>query len=132
MKKAFNYWWKAIFEKAIDFKSRSNRYEYWSFTLITWVVQVILSNMAALANGVTLSLGSSMMMQASLLIPLVIIGLLFAVPELSVSVRRLHDTGRSGWWFFINCVPVIGNLIFVIFMLKSGDNDENKYGVVAQ
>lgn len=132
MKKAFNYWWKAIFEKAIDFKSRSNRYEYWSFTLITWVVQVILSNIAALANGVTLSLGSSMMMQASLLIPLVIIGLLFAVPELSVSVRRLHDTGRSGWWFFINCVPVIGNLIFVIFMLKSGDNDENKYGVVAQ
>lgn len=50
------------------------------------------------------------------------------IPSLSVTVRRLHDTDHSGWWFFIILVPLIGGLIFLIWMVREGSPGANKYG----
>ena len=50
------------------------------------------------------------------------------LPSISVIVRRLHDTGRSGWWVWINMILLVGNLIFLWFMLKPGDRGANAYG----
>ncbi len=43
-------------------------------------------------------------------------------------VRRLHDTGRSGWWYFIGFVPLIGGIVLMVFMVLDSDPDRNEYG----
>ena len=50
------------------------------------------------------------------------------LPGLGVSVRRLHDTGRSGWWILINLIPLIGSIVFLVFTVSDGDPGPNQYG----
>jgi uncharacterized membrane protein YhaH (DUF805 family) len=50
------------------------------------------------------------------------------LPNLSVSIRRLHDTDHSGWWVLIGLIPIIGFIVLLIFYLREGDAGENKYG----
>ena len=50
------------------------------------------------------------------------------IPSLAVTFRRLHDTDRSGWWLLIGLVPLIGGIIFLIFMIQDSQSGENKYG----
>ncbi|MCD2490781.1 DUF805 domain-containing protein, partial [Bacillus licheniformis] len=50
------------------------------------------------------------------------------VPSLAVNVRRLHDTGRSGWWILIGFLPIIGAVILLIFYCQAGEAKENQYG----
>ena len=55
-------------------------------------------------------------------------GLAIIIPAFAVAIRRLHDTGRSGWWLLVNCVPIIGWTILFIWMVKDSDEGENQYG----
>lgn len=55
-------------------------------------------------------------------------GLATLIPGLAVTVRRLHDTGRSGWWILICLIPFIGAIIFIVFLASNGNAAENKYG----
>ncbi|KKE84557.1 hypothetical protein N481_19115 [Pseudoalteromonas luteoviolacea S4047-1] len=57
-----------------------------------------------------------------------IYALAVAVPSIAVSVRRLHDTNRSGWWVLIALIPIIGTIAMIIFAALEGDECENKYG----
>jgi len=50
------------------------------------------------------------------------------LPSLAVNVRRLHDTGRSGWWILIGLLPIIGAVILLIFYCQAGETKENQYG----
>lgn len=50
------------------------------------------------------------------------------LPTLAVSVRRLHDTGRSGWWLLIGLIPLIGGIILLVFSCMDSDPNENQYG----
>jgi hypothetical protein len=50
------------------------------------------------------------------------------IPGIAVSVRRLHDTGRSGWYFLILLIPIIGGVIFIVFMALDSDPGTNEYG----
>ncbi len=50
------------------------------------------------------------------------------IPNFAVSVRRLHDTNRSGWWLLIGLVPLIGAIVFFVFMVQDSQPDENQYG----
>ena len=50
------------------------------------------------------------------------------LPSLAVTVRRLHDTGRSGWWLLVALVPLIGALVLLFFMLSAGKPETNAYG----
>ena len=52
---------------------------------------------------------------------------LITIPTLAVTVRRLHDTGKSGWWYLISFIP-IGGLVLFIFTIQEGDPYANKYG----
>ncbi len=55
---------------------------------------------------------------------------LFAVllPAVAVGVRRLHDTGRSGWWLLIAVVPILGTIVLLLFTVKNGEPGDNQYG----
>lgn len=55
-------------------------------------------------------------------------GIFNIIPGLAIAVRRLHDTGRGGGWIFINLIPVIGNIWFIILMLLAGEPQANRFG----
>jgi uncharacterized membrane protein YhaH (DUF805 family) len=50
------------------------------------------------------------------------------LPNISVSIRRLHDTDHSGWWILIGLIPIIGFIVLLVFYLRDSDPGENKYG----
>ena len=50
------------------------------------------------------------------------------IPSIAVAVRRLHDTNRSGWWYFISIIPIIGTIILIVFLVQDSQPGENKYG----
>jgi uncharacterized membrane protein YhaH (DUF805 family) len=61
----------------------------------------------------------------------VVIGLLslaFIIPNLAVTVRRLHDTGRSGWFVLLGLIPCIGGILLLVFYVSAGDPGTNKFG----
>lgn len=96
-------------KKYADFSGRARRKEYWMFILIYMIISVVFS-----IFGLDVISG------------LVALGLL--VPSLSIAARRLHDTGRSGWWQLIVLIPLIGAIVLIIFLAQDG-HDENSYGV---
>ncbi|MFT3917352.1 MAG: DUF805 domain-containing protein [Anaeromyxobacteraceae bacterium] len=106
-------WYLGVLKKYVEFNGRARRTEYWMFLLINLAVSVGLM----LVDGVlgTLFLGT-----------LYSLGVL--LPSLAVTVRRLHDTSRSGWWILIGFVPVIGLIVLIIFMAQDSKPGTNEYG----
>jgi uncharacterized membrane protein YhaH (DUF805 family) len=102
------------FEHYATFDGRANRPAYW-----WWVLFAILVGIAA--DIVGLAIGS-------VTVTSVIVGLALLLPNLSVSVRRLHDTNRTGWWILIALIPLIGFIVLLIFYLQQSDPGENDYG----
>jgi uncharacterized membrane protein YhaH (DUF805 family) len=92
-----------------DFTGRARRKEYWMFVLIYLIISV--------------ALGILGMTVISMLV-----GLALFVPSISIAARRLHDTGRSGWWQLIALIPIIGFIILIVFLAQDG-HDTNDYGV---
>lgn len=64
------------------------------------------------------------------LIPILgwLISLAMLLPNLSMQVRRLHDTNHSGWYWFLNLIPLIGSIILLVFYLKKGTDGDNQFG----
>ena len=101
---------RTCFSKYADFSGRARRSEYWWFALFYGLVTLVL----VLLVYVT---GSSLPM-------LLILGLV--VPTIAVSVRRLHDTSKSGWWYLLSFVPFGSIVLLVFFCLDS--HPDNQYG----
>jgi len=58
----------------------------------------------------------------------ILVAIVFFFPSLAVLIRRLHDTDRSGWWYWILILPLIGAIVLLIFTLLSSNEGDNKYG----
>lgn len=93
---------KAVFSKYATFSGRARRSEYWWFVLLNFIVGCI---------------------------PYVnlIWGLVIFIPSLALCVRRLHDTGRSGWWLLLVLVPIV-NLLLLYFYVCDSQPGTNEYG----
>lgn len=104
--------------KFADFSGRARRREYWTFALVNCLIAMLLL-ILGLAFGED-SPASNIMVTIFYLIML--------VPNLSVSVRRLHDIGKSGWWLFIGFIPLIGSLLLLVWSLMDSEPGENQYG----
>ena len=112
-------WYLDALRKYSEFSGRSRRMEYWMFTLVNIAVIVVLSLLAGFRDGDGFGVLSFAL----------ILYVLFAIiPGLAVSVRRLHDTGRSGWWLLISLVPVIGPLVLLVFYFQDSEQGDNEYG----
>jgi uncharacterized membrane protein YhaH (DUF805 family) len=114
-------WYLMVLKKYVEFDGRSRRKEYWMFFLISFLVGIgcsIIDNVSGLtkaANGLS---------------PLnTLYGLAVFLPGLAVSIRRLHDTGRSGWWVLIGFVPCVGWILMIIWLATDGDPGTNAYGL---
>jgi uncharacterized membrane protein YhaH (DUF805 family) len=115
-----NYYFEA-FRKYAVFNGRATRREYWYFTLVNILAVLGVGLIDQFMGTFNFAVGYG---------PLsAIYTLTMILPGLGVSIRRLHDTGRSGWWFLITIIPVIGLLVFLYFALLDSDPDSNDYGV---
>ena len=104
---------RTCFSKYADFTGRASRPEYWWFFLSYIIVYIV-----------ALIIGSSIKASWLALIPL----LAYIIPLISAAVRRLHDTGRSGWWYFISLIPLVGTIILIVFLAGEGNPGPNQYG----
>ena len=104
------------FKKYADFSGRARRREYWGFQLVLLLSYLVLLALVAMESMATIG---------SILI--LVFGLGIIVPSLAVTVRRLHDIGKSGWWYLIGLVPLVGLVIF-LFLLMPGTPGTNQYG----
>jgi uncharacterized membrane protein YhaH (DUF805 family) len=120
-------WYMEVLRKYADFSGRARRTEYWMFTLFNFLVYIVL--MVLLAAAVFLTGQSSGNGGAIFLIvvPLWLYALATLIPGLAVSVRRLHDTGRSGWWMLLAFVP-FGGIVILVFHCMDSQPGPNLYG----
>ena len=113
-------WFVEAVKKYAMFGGRSRRKEYWYFTLFYVLITLVL---AAIDNVIgTWSSSSSV----GLLSGIFILALL--LPGIAVTVRRLHDIGRTGWWYLISFIPIIGTLVLLVFTVQDGTAGSNNYG----
>lgn len=104
------------FARYVDFRTRSTRSQYWWWTL--WMI--VLSFGAALID-VMLTLGDSGPVN-------LLLSLATFLPSIAVGIRRLHDIGRTGWWFLIVLVPVIGWIVLIVFYCTKSQEGPNNWG----
>ncbi len=102
----------SCFQKYVDFSGRALRSEYWYWSLFTFLGYVIAFIIGAATTGY-------------FLYPIFVLGTF--LPSLAVSVRRLHDIDRSGWWLLIGIVPIIGEIVLFIWFVKEGTAGENSF-----
>lgn len=113
-------WYLRAFENYVNFSGRARRKEYWFFTLFSFIfaiAAIIIDNVLGLASE---ALGYGPVYGLYVLATF--------LPSLSLSVRRLHDTGRSGWYLLLAFIPCIGGIILLVFALTEGDAHPNNYG----
>ena len=107
-------WYLSVLKNYAAFGGRARRKEYWMFVLFNIIITIALIAVEAV-------IGSRGILEG-----LYMLGII--VPSIAVLVRRLHDTGRSGFWFFIALVPLIGGLVLLYFLVQDGQPGENNYG----
>lgn len=110
------HWYLDVLKKYAVFSGRARRKEYWMYTLFNVLI------LAAL-----LAIGFAALGENGVWLYLVYL-LAVIVPTLAVTVRRLHDTGKSGWWYFINFIPLVGPFILLAFTCSVGTPAANEYG----
>ena len=111
-----------------NFEGRASRSEYWWFALATFIAGFCIG----LVDGVILVVMDVPI--DSLLWSFSPLGTLFQlailIPGLAVLVRRFHDLGKSGWWFFILLIPCVGIILYIVWMATEGEPHDNAYGPV--
>jgi len=125
--------WTACFRKYATFSGRARRKEYWCFVLINNLVYGIIMFIAGICAANLSRAGHYQQkdMEAFMalgIIACLIYGLTTVLPTLAVTVRRLHDTGRSGWFMLILLIPIVGPIVFLITMLLDSQPGVNEYG----
>jgi uncharacterized membrane protein YhaH (DUF805 family) len=100
----------------LTFNGRASRSAYWWYALALLIVDVVLQIISGVAGSSALTL----------LISLIL--LVAGLSGLSVGIRRLHDTDKSGWWILIGIIPIIGTIILLVFLCTRGTPGPNRFG----
>ena len=107
-------WYFEVLKKYAVFDGRAHRTEFWLFFLFSFIISFFL--------GVIVGLVESLWFITTLY------ALAVLIPGLAVSVRRLHDTNRSGWWILTGLVPILGWIALLIFYVEDSQPGANQYG----
>jgi uncharacterized membrane protein YhaH (DUF805 family) len=110
-------WYLMALRKYAQFSGRSHRREFWFYVLVNLIILSVIMLVGAILHLVFLGV-----------IVARVYGLAVLVPNIAVTARRLHDTGRSGWWQLIYFVPVVGVIVMLVFLCQDSDPAENEYG----
>ncbi|MEC7708850.1 MAG: DUF805 domain-containing protein [Candidatus Thermoplasmatota archaeon] len=114
--------------KYATFSGRASRSEYWwgylGYVVVAMVVQIV-----AIVGAIALS-GVSEGLAALMLVVPIVFGLALFIPTLAVTVRRFHDTGKSGWLVLVLLIPCIGTILWLVWTIEDGQAHDNAYGSV--
>ena len=115
-----NWFLLAVKQKYADFSGRARRSEYWYFLLFYMLILIALSVVDVVLGWFSTDAGVGVLSG--------IYTLALLIPSLSVSVRRLHDTDRSGWWLLIGLIPLIGGIVLLVFFAQDSQAGANRFG----
>jgi uncharacterized membrane protein YhaH (DUF805 family) len=107
------------FQNYVNFSGRAQRSAYWYWTLFAFIASAIALAIDALIFGVNLEGGLNIVQT--------IVGLALLLPSLAVSIRRLHDLDRTGWWILI-ALTGIGAILLIIWYVMKGTDGPNRFG----
>ncbi|UJF34929.1 DUF805 domain-containing protein [Paenibacillus hexagrammi] len=107
-------WYVKVLKNYVGFQGRARRKEYWMFVLFNLIASIILTILDSILGLKSVFSG--------------LYSLAVLLPSLAVSVRRLHDIGKTGWWILIGLIPVIGAIILIVFDCMDSEPGDNQYG----
>jgi uncharacterized membrane protein YhaH (DUF805 family) len=116
-------WYIEVFKKYAVFSGRARRKEYWMFTLFNIMFVFI-----AIILDMNLGTAFEHLRKLGFGLFYILYGLGVFIPALAVTVRRLHDVGKSGWMILITLIPIIGAVWLLVLMMTDGNPGENQYG----
>jgi uncharacterized membrane protein YhaH (DUF805 family) len=111
-------WKLVVLERYAKFDGRAGRAEFWWFALANIIVYLII--------------GILMQISSAFLFVYLLYALAMIVPSIAVAIRRLHDTGKSGWILLIGVIPLVGAILLIVFYATQGANGPNQYGAAAE
>jgi uncharacterized membrane protein YhaH (DUF805 family) len=112
-------WYLDAWKNYINFQGRARRKAYWMFVLFNLIALVVLRFIEG-------AVGLSGQNGYGILTGLYTLAII--LPLIALAVRRLHDTGRSGWWILIGLVPLIGPIVLIVFYVTDSQPGTNEYG----
>jgi uncharacterized membrane protein YhaH (DUF805 family) len=113
-------WYLEALKKYAVFDGRARRKEYWFFVLFNIIFTTVLSFLDGMFGTFDLESGYGVLSGIYILAVF--------IPGLAVTIRRLHDTDRSGWWWLICFIPLLGAIVLLVFMVIDGTSGQNQYG----
>ena len=119
---------KSVFSKYATFQGRASRSEYWFFYLFNILLEIGLLIVGLILGAIVGDGTGALAGMGIAYVLLCIYGLIALIPSISVFVRRMHDIGRSGWWYWIAFVPIVGTIVLLVFLLTGSDRGDNQYG----
>lgn len=111
-------WFKKCLRNYANFNGRARRKEYWYYTLVVGIFIFIAAIVDAMLGFDDILMG--------------LVSLIFIIPSIAVAVRRLHDVNKSGWWYLISIIPIIGSIVLLIWMVTDTYPNTNQWGKPAR
>ena len=112
-------WYLKVLRNYAGFGGRARRQEYWMFVLVSCCISLGLTGIDFVINLIT---------DSSISIFQGIYGLAVFIPSLAVTIRRLHDIGKSGWFYLVILIPIAGPIWLLVLLCTEGNNYQNEYG----
>jgi uncharacterized membrane protein YhaH (DUF805 family) len=107
-------WYISVLKQYAVFEGRARRKEYWMFSLFNFVIVIAIGIIESVIGTDGVIYGLYL--------------LLILIPSIAVTIRRLHDTGRSGWWLLVAFIPLVGSIILLVFLVLDSETENNHYG----
>lgn len=115
--------YKKFWRNYTNFSGRSTVSDYW----FVFLANVIIGFVIGFIDGL---MGESAIQISNVVVIIYTIATL--IPSLALSIRRLHDTNKSGWFLLLGLIPIVGQIILLVFYLSGSVNEGNKYGKIAE
>jgi uncharacterized membrane protein YhaH (DUF805 family) len=109
---------QSVFSNYANFRGRASRSEFWWFQLFLLLGGIVAALLDLFANSSVLG-GSPLA---------TLFWLATIIPDLAVTVRRLHDTDSSGWWILLGLIPLIGMIVLIVWWCQEGSRGYNRFG----
>ncbi|WKW46399.1 DUF805 domain-containing protein [Myroides sp. JBRI-B21084] len=118
---------KVVFENYANFNGRARRAEYWNFVLCNFLIAMVFY-LPIIFSILTISQGELSPLFYIFYGLFIVYNLVVLIPTLAVAVRRLHDIGKSGWFYFVGLIPIVGSIILLVWLFTDGERGSNLYG----
>ena len=112
-------WFVTVVKKYTEFSGRARRSEYWYYMLVYLIIYAALAVVNVVTGTFSYTSGIGLLGG--------IFALALLLPSVGVGIRRLHDTGRSGWWLLLGLVPVVG-IVLLFFLAQDSEVGTNRFG----